>query len=200
MAAQQSPDSSPPHQSAPSIQGNPSSNSQGKAWYTENVTKIPPEARELLEQYSKIPPQDVIPHVLNLVSLVFLTPVTNHLDFLYLSSRSVFGCNHLEHPLIHASPRSSATKHSPSALTRASANSASSTLPSPPTLPTPPSSLSSAPALLTSMRAAASPKSCATSSKPAFPRHSSTASTSSPVTSSTGTICFAIEIRCRRRL
>ncbi|KAL9074714.1 MAG: hypothetical protein Q9161_002083 [Pseudevernia consocians] len=65
------PQNDPPLQPAPSSEKEPSSNSQDKAWYTENVTTIPPEARQLLEQYSKIPPDQVIPHVLNLRDKAF---------------------------------------------------------------------------------------------------------------------------------
>ena len=41
-----------------------------ESWYTEDVTAaaIPLEARELLEQYSKIPPDEVVPHILEVVS------------------------------------------------------------------------------------------------------------------------------------
>jgi len=36
-------------------------------WYTGDVTAIPLEARKLLEQYSKIPPNEVVPHILEVV-------------------------------------------------------------------------------------------------------------------------------------
>ena len=38
------------------------------AWFTEDVTEIPPSARELLEQYSNIAPDEVLPHVIEQVS------------------------------------------------------------------------------------------------------------------------------------
>ena len=78
----------PSNQHASSNETKPSSESH-RAWYADNVTTIPSEARELLEQYSKIPPEEVIPHVLNLVSLIYrllplsicaisLTPLSMH--------------------------------------------------------------------------------------------------------------------------
>ena len=55
--------------SAPEEQ-TPKSHQQSKvSWYTEDVRSIPSEARDLLESYSKIPSDQVIPHVLSLVSL-----------------------------------------------------------------------------------------------------------------------------------
>ena len=38
-----------------------------QAWYEEDVTSIPASAREILESYSGIKPEDVLPHVLALV-------------------------------------------------------------------------------------------------------------------------------------
>ena len=37
------------------------------AWFTENVTEIPANARTLLEQYSHIAPDQVLPHVIEQV-------------------------------------------------------------------------------------------------------------------------------------
>ena len=56
-----------PLQPDSSIKKEASSNPEEKAWYTKDVTMISPEARQLLESYSRIPPDQVIPHVLNLV-------------------------------------------------------------------------------------------------------------------------------------
>ena len=36
------------------------------AWFKEDVTSIPDDGRRLLEEYSGIPPDDVIPHVLKI--------------------------------------------------------------------------------------------------------------------------------------
>lgn len=39
-----------------------------KDWYQESVETIPEDERELLEQYSGLKPEEVIPHVVALVS------------------------------------------------------------------------------------------------------------------------------------
>ena len=64
------------NESNPSSQKDPSDKPETKdekAWFTESVTSIPPVARELLEHYSKIAPDEVIPHVVALVRLSFST-------------------------------------------------------------------------------------------------------------------------------
>jgi len=38
-------------------------------WYDQNVKSINPEAQRLLETYSHLKPEEVLPHVLALVSL-----------------------------------------------------------------------------------------------------------------------------------
>lgn len=38
-------------------------------WYTADFTDLQPSARALLEQYSKIPPEQVVPHILDIVCL-----------------------------------------------------------------------------------------------------------------------------------
>lgn len=53
-----------------------------QAWYTEDVTGIPLEARELLEQYSKIHPNEVVPHVLNVVCDKIFVPKIMPFPFL----------------------------------------------------------------------------------------------------------------------
>lgn len=37
------------------------------AWYDKTFSGVPADARELLEKYSKIPPEEVEPHVLSIV-------------------------------------------------------------------------------------------------------------------------------------
>lgn len=37
------------------------------AWYDKTFSGVPADARELLEKYSKIPPEEVEPHVLSMV-------------------------------------------------------------------------------------------------------------------------------------
>lgn len=37
------------------------------AWYDKTFSGVPADARELLEKYSKIPPNEVEPHVLSMV-------------------------------------------------------------------------------------------------------------------------------------
>lgn len=37
------------------------------AWYDKTFSGVPEDARELLEKYSKIPPDEVEPHVLSMV-------------------------------------------------------------------------------------------------------------------------------------
>lgn len=41
-------------------------------WYVDEPTEIPPQAREILEKYSKIPSQVIIPHILQTVSFLTL--------------------------------------------------------------------------------------------------------------------------------
>jgi len=59
----------------------PESGTQSKPndsqWYQEDVTSIPPEARQLLEQYGNIAPDRVLPHVLALVGSLPFPPNTN---------------------------------------------------------------------------------------------------------------------------
>ena len=38
-----------------------------RQWYTENVAKIPEGARQLLQNYSGLEPEEVIPHVVSVV-------------------------------------------------------------------------------------------------------------------------------------
>ena len=38
-----------------------------QAWYTESVDVVPDGARHLLEQYSKLEPEEVVPHVVKVV-------------------------------------------------------------------------------------------------------------------------------------
>ena len=40
------------------------------AWFTEHVSSIPDEGRRLLEQYSNIPPEQVLPHVIAIVRII----------------------------------------------------------------------------------------------------------------------------------
>ena len=42
-------------------------------WYTKEIASIPPPMRELLEKYSGIPAERVIPHISELVSVGFST-------------------------------------------------------------------------------------------------------------------------------
>ena len=46
----------------------PTDNNPKEAWFTPNVQEIPSDARELLETYSKIPSDEVLPHVLEQAS------------------------------------------------------------------------------------------------------------------------------------
>ena len=39
-----------------------------QAWYAENVDSVPDDARNLLEEYSGLKPEEVVPHVLALVT------------------------------------------------------------------------------------------------------------------------------------
>ncbi|KAK8214704.1 hypothetical protein M8818_002284 [Zalaria obscura] len=78
-------------------------------WYTSSVKDVSEGTRELLEKYSHIPRDQIIPHILKVVSTLPNPPFTNQ-------------C---------------ATAPGPSSPTPASANSASSTSPSARTPPTP---------------------------------------------------------------
>lgn len=40
------------------------------AWFTEDVSEIPANSRQLLEQYSHIAPDQVLPHVVEQVSFI----------------------------------------------------------------------------------------------------------------------------------
>lgn len=40
-------------------------------WYIDEPSEISPQAREILEKYSKIPSQEIIPHILQVVSSSF---------------------------------------------------------------------------------------------------------------------------------
>ena len=46
----------------------PTDNNPKEAWFIPNVQEIPSDARELLETYSKIPSDQVLPHVLEQAS------------------------------------------------------------------------------------------------------------------------------------
>ena len=52
----------------PITPGNNSTHSKDVGWYTPTLTEISPAARELLEKYSNLPPERVIPHILEIVS------------------------------------------------------------------------------------------------------------------------------------
>ena len=52
----------------PTFEGQPATGTLRQAWYKENVDSIPDDERKLLETYSSIPPEQVIPHVVTLVS------------------------------------------------------------------------------------------------------------------------------------
>lgn len=55
-------------------------------WYAEDVSAIPLEARELLEQYSKIPPNEVISHILEVVSKIL--SISQHHVFILFQNPS----------------------------------------------------------------------------------------------------------------
>ena len=44
-----------------------SERSRDVAWYHPQLTEVPPAAREILEQYSKIPASDIEKHVFDIV-------------------------------------------------------------------------------------------------------------------------------------
>ena len=47
-----------------------------QAWYKADVDSIPPKARDLLEQYSGLKSEEVIPHVIALVRFYRTTRIT----------------------------------------------------------------------------------------------------------------------------
>jgi hypothetical protein len=62
------------------------------AWLTkaEDVKDVPPPARELLETYAGVPSEEVVPHVLKLVS-----QTRAMLSFLFKSLHMLCACLHL---------------------------------------------------------------------------------------------------------
>ena len=54
-------------------------------WYTKEIDSIPPPMREVLEKYSGIPPERVIPHISELVSAICLEFLLPHYGLLSLA-------------------------------------------------------------------------------------------------------------------
>lgn len=42
------------------------------AWYNDDIEQVPTDIRQLFENYSGVSPDDVVPHVLKIVSLLQL--------------------------------------------------------------------------------------------------------------------------------
>ena len=56
----------------PIFDGQPAVGTLKQAWYKEDVQSINDDERQLLEEYSGLKPEEVMPHVLALVSSLFL--------------------------------------------------------------------------------------------------------------------------------